>query len=192
MSKDLSGLRVSHKPTTPLPFCRGQWSAWRVALSKSDWDFSVSIWQLLFLLLPVLPETVPMRSSAKPSLGTLIDSVGTVSTQCAEQCEQLLIWFASPASSKEAILSLILTLLVIDFLVQWIFHTLGMLGRCAGSAFTSQYCIYYIVCYRYCMLHVMWTNGAFLVKHLVGACVQVVCRTKFGVWVWWLWSIVNT
>ena len=61
MSKDLSGLRVSHKPTTPLPFCRGQWSAWRAALSKSDWDFSVSIWQLLFLLLPVLPETVPAQ-----------------------------------------------------------------------------------------------------------------------------------
>ena len=74
-----------------------------------------------------------MCSSAKP-LGTPIDSISnsehTVSRAMRAVGDSLSL-------SKEAIVSLILTLLVIDVLVQWIFHTLGMLGRCAESAFTS-------------------------------------------------------
>ena len=73
-----------------------------------------------------------MCSSAKPSLGTPIGSIRTVSN--SEHTVSRAMWAVvdlgcqSVSLSKEAILSLVLTLLVIDVLVQWIFHTLGMLG----------------------------------------------------------------
>ena len=76
-----------------------------------------------------------MCSSAKP-LGTPIDSISN-SEHTVTVSRAMRAVGDSLSLSKEAIVSLILTLLVIDVLVQWIFHTLGMLGRCAESAFTS-------------------------------------------------------